>query len=191
MTKLKVDPTKTFFTSDLHHSHANILKFCNRPYKDVEEMNENLIVRWNAKIPVDGVVFVLGDVSFDKNAGKIQNWVRRLNGEKHLVRGNHDDHIEDSIWIDAGFASVSSLKDIYVGKKPVVLCHFPMKSWNGSHRGSWQLYGHMHGSMPDPTDSYQMDVGVDTNGMNPYSWDEIVARMETKKVTLIPKGKND
>lgn len=186
----KFDPNKTFFTSDLHVDHARIIEYCARPYSNVDEMNEDLLARWNAKIPPDGVTFVLGDISFAKDPYKTLNWVNRLNGTKHLIKGNHDYHVPDELW-EMAFASVQDLREIQVGKsKKIVMCHFPMESWNGSHRGSWHLYGHMHGSKPDPVNALKFDVGVDTNGMNPYSFAEVEAKMAAKQPVLIPKGRN-
>lgn len=187
---MKYDPNKTFFTSDIHFDHVNIIAYCNRPYNSIEDMNEDIVNRWNARVPKDGTVFVLGDVSFAKDHDKTRFYLSRLNGTKHLIRGNHDYHVPNEAW-EIDFVSVQDLHEIQVGKsKKIVMCHYPMESWNGSHRGSWHLYGHMHGSKPDPVDSLKIDVGVDTNGMNPYTWDEVVAKMAVKKPILIPKGRN-
>lgn len=175
--------SEVFFTSDLHFSHAKIIEYCKRPYKTPEEMNAAIILNWNAVVKPTDTVFVLGDVSFDKDPKKTLWLMNCLNGTIHLVRGNHDEHLDDNFWLQR-VSSVSSLSEIKVDGKNVVLCHFPMMSWNKSNRGSWQLFGHMHGAIPDPKDRYHMDVGVDTNAMRPYSWDEIKARMATKKVKL-------
>ncbi len=177
-------PKKTFFTSDIHMSHKNILSYCSRPFKTVEEMNEGLLTNWNKVIPKDGVVFVLGDVSFDKDITKTICWINQLNGVKHLIKGNHDTHVSDAVWQQC-FETVSDIKEIQVGSsKKIVLCHYPMVSWNGSHRGSWQLYGHVHGTIPDPKDKYQMDVGVDCNNMKPFTFEQIKANMATKTPAL-------
>lgn len=178
------DGKKVWFTSDLHHSHTNIIKFCNRPFKEVSEMNCKMVEIWNKTIPYDGTVFVLGDISFDKNPEDIVKWVRSLNGRKHLIMGNHDIHFPVEFWLQS-FETVHQLLDIKVDKQHLTLCHFPMRSWNKSHRGSWQLYGHLHGAGVKPIDQYQMDVGVDTNNMVPYHWSEICAEMASKTVNLV------
>lgn len=78
-----------FFTSDTHFFHEGIIKFCNRPFESVEEMNETLIRNWNETVPEDGTVFHLGDFAF----GGWREWMsayNRLNGKIYLILGNHD-----------------------------------------------------------------------------------------------------
>ena len=79
-----------YFTSDLHLFHDNILKFDNRPFNDVEEMNLEIIKRWNNKITDEDVVYILGDVSYGSAKDTI-DIIKQLNyKELHLVVGNHD-----------------------------------------------------------------------------------------------------
>lgn len=78
-----------FFTSDTHFGHANIIRLCNRPFKDVNHMNEEIVRRWNEVVSEDDIVYHLGDVALGTFADSI-NYVSRLNGYKILVPGNHD-----------------------------------------------------------------------------------------------------
>ena len=85
----KFNAEHTFFTSDTHFNHANIIKFCNRPFKDVEQMNEVIIANWNSVIGKDDTVFHLGDFCL----GGAAEWTKildRLNGKIYLIMGNHD-----------------------------------------------------------------------------------------------------
>jgi calcineurin-like phosphoesterase family protein len=77
-----------FFTSDHHFDHANIIKYCNRPFLSVDEMNEEIVKRWNQVVDANDTVYYLGDFSLGK--GSVEKFVPRLNGEKYLVMGNHD-----------------------------------------------------------------------------------------------------
>lgn len=77
-----------FFTSDLHFWHANVIKYCNRPYASVEEMNEKLILNWNSVVSPKDTVYVLGD--FSLAIRPVETFTHRLNGIKYLVSGNHD-----------------------------------------------------------------------------------------------------
>ena len=80
-----------YYTSDLHLCHENIIRLCNRPYKTIEEMNEDLINRWNKKVKPNDVVYVLGDFFFKQQDSKyVSSVLKRLNGEKILIKGNHD-----------------------------------------------------------------------------------------------------
>ena len=78
-----------FFTADPHFGHANIIKYCQRPFANVEEMDRVLTERWNAKIGSDDDVWILGDLTMRSGATAL-NYLRQLNGHKHLILGNHD-----------------------------------------------------------------------------------------------------
>lgn len=81
---------KIFFIGDLHFGHENVIKFDNRPYKTVDEMNEDLIRRWNNKVSPGDIVYVLGDLiwkTYNKSAADL---IKRLNGQIILIKGNHD-----------------------------------------------------------------------------------------------------
>jgi calcineurin-like phosphoesterase family protein len=80
--------SKLFFTSDTHYGHANVIKYCNRPFRDVEEMREVLINSWNAAVSPGDTVIHMGDFSFHER--EVASVLPRLNGTKHLVLGNHD-----------------------------------------------------------------------------------------------------
>ena len=83
------DAKKIYFTSDTHFSHEAIIKYCCRPFKTVEKMDEALVKNWNEVVPEDGIVFHLGDVGFGQPK-YINDILRRLNGKIYLVIGNHD-----------------------------------------------------------------------------------------------------
>lgn len=77
-----------WFTSDLHFGHANILKFCNRPWETTDEMNADLIKNWNSVVKPDDLVFDLGDFAFASNS-KWKDLLSQLNGHHYLILGNH------------------------------------------------------------------------------------------------------
>lgn len=165
-----------FFTSDQHFGHANIIKYCNRPFKGVDDMDKAIIQRWNEVIPKDGIVFTMGDLSFKGGSG-IDTYIHNLNGEIYTIVGNHDKY-KDLVNCKR-FKQVTDMFDIIVnddefddGNQKLTLTHYPMTTWNQSHRGSWNLFGHHHGSLnlPNPV---QFDVGVDTHNFYPYSWQEV------------------
>ena len=175
---------KVFFTSDTHFNHHNIIKYCDRPFKNVREMNEELIKNWNATIDKEDVVFHLGDFSMG-STHNVVDLLSRLNGHIHLIVGNHEKDIISNDIALSKFVGVYDMLEITVkdeeisyGNQHIVLCHYPLLVWNASHRGSWQLFGHVHGGLSNkgiiqhkPT---QMDVGVDTNPKyTPYSYQEV------------------
>ena len=80
---------KIFFTSDHHFGHKNIIKFCNRPFESIDEMNEELISRWNAKVGPNDEVYHLGDFALC-TTNEFTDIIGRLNGIIYLIGGNHD-----------------------------------------------------------------------------------------------------
>lgn len=171
------DKQNIFFLADAHLGHENILKYTNRPFESIEEMDKVIIDSWNARITKDDIVFILGDFCL---LG-VTSWVyflSRLNGMKYLINGNHDKSIPKS-----GFVEVTPLKNILIedpeitdGQR-ITLCHYPMLCWYQSHRGAWQLFGHVHSGprtfTMDRISPNQYDVGVDNNNFNPVSYQEI------------------
>lgn len=169
-----------FVTSDLHFNHANIIKYCNRPFSSSEEMDKTLIHNWNSKIRKNDPVYILGDLIFFKsyNIQYAKDIISSLNGRLHLVKGNHDRSIEELkeffIWIK-DYHEMTLLD----GTK-VIMSHFPFLVWNKSHYGSWMLHGHCHGNLQE-TNVKRLDVGIDTSpNYEPYSFDEISKRMKLK-----------
>jgi calcineurin-like phosphoesterase family protein len=163
-----------FFTSDQHFDHENIIKFCNRPFSSVLEMNEAIIQRYNELVMPSDIVYHLGDFCFSQHADA---YFRRLHGQKFLIIGNHDrgKNIHKLPW-----ANVYDLADVLINKRQIVLCHYAMRVWKGSSRGSWHLYGHSHNGLKEPN-SLSFDVGVDSWNYYPVSLDQIQAKMEWKK----------
>ena len=85
------DGSKVFFTSDHHFGHANIIRFCNRPWSTISEHNRALIANWNAVVPEDGIVFHLGDFCYKGGGFPAMWWIKgQLHGRIILIRGNHD-----------------------------------------------------------------------------------------------------
>ena len=79
-----------WFTSDTHFFHENIIFLNNRPYKSVQEMNEDLIHKWNTVVGLNDIVYHLGDVGMKCSPERLNLLLKRLNGKIHLIKGNHD-----------------------------------------------------------------------------------------------------
>ncbi len=155
----------TLFTADTHFNHANIIRFCRRPFSDVVEMNEAMIERWNARVGERDLVYHLGDLAW----GDWGPLLDRLNGDIILVMGGHDKKSQKKF---AGrFLHSADLMDIVIEGYTIVLCHYCLRVWNKSHFDSWHLFGHSHGSLPALGKS--LDVGVDAHDFSPWSWEEV------------------
>ena len=163
-----------WFTSDTHFGHANIIKYSDRPFADIQEMDETLIANWNERVKPDDTVWHLGDVSFH-NSARTRAIIDRLNGTKCLVLGNHDHRA--SKMLELGFDMVDE-KTAVVHRnipKPLYLSHRPQ--YREDVR--WiQLCGHVHNQWA--TKRYTngliiINVGVDVRDYAPVSIEEIAA----------------
>jgi calcineurin-like phosphoesterase family protein len=162
-----------YFTADTHFSHANIIKYCNRPFKDVQEMNETLIDNWNSVVQDSDTVYVLGDFGF----GDCSKIIQKLKGIKILIIGSHD---KDTIRLcKSYFKFITPLYELKQDNYHITLCHYCMRIWPKSHYNSWHLYGHSHGSLEPIGKSW--DVGVDKNSFIPLSLNNIIEIMKNQK----------
>ena len=155
---------RVWFISDTHFNHGNVIKYCNRPFASVDEMNERIVENWNGCVARHDRIYIIGDFAFSRHL----DFINRLNGQKHLILGNHDSMTSA---VEARFCSVSQMKEIKVGGRRIVMCHFPLRTWNDSQFGSILLFGHTHGRCV--TENLSFDVGVDTHDFKPYSEEEI------------------
>jgi len=189
---------RIWFTSDQHFGHENVLKFCDRPFKTIEQMHRELIKRYNNCVGKNDICYFLGDVGMGKYE-ELKDIINQLNGTKILISGNHDRGI--NACYNLGFDSVQSSASILIGKEKVTLSHCPLmgvyrenldhvskkvegENWHGESRstsykysvtneGQFHLHGHIH-SEPNKPQSLkelgrQMDIGVDANNYMPVS----------------------
>lgn len=172
----------TYFTSDTHFGHANIIKYCSRPFESVEAMDAALIKNWNRRVGPDDTVWHLGDFSMNAGVERVRKYRERLNGRIHLIWGNHDKRTPE---VAALFESVHDLTKVSFSEagetRDVVLCHYAMRVWGASHRGAWHLYGHSHGSLTDDLHALSLDIGLDCWDYAPVSVQQIAARMQQKQ----------
>ena len=166
---------ETFFTSDLHLNHSRVIKYDDRPYDSVEEMNEALIQNYNARVGRRDTVYILGDFAFKKP----ESFLRRMNGRKILIKGNHD-HFSITKGLSIGFDEIHMMNTFKINRMHFTMCHFPMYSWDRSHYGSYHIHGHVH-SFNIEFRWNRYNVGVDNNLYEPISFDELVGVFEFQK----------
>jgi len=173
-----------WFTADHHFGHANILRYCNRPFGSVAEMNATMADRWNSVVGQQDVVYHLGDIFWmpSGDARTLRGW---LNGRICLVRGNHD-RTADSIktcfeWVKDYYELKVDDPDAVDGRQRIVLCHYAMRVWNHSHYGAWDLFGHSHGTLPDIPGSLAIDVGVDCHDFTPIPYETVKSIMHARR----------
>jgi calcineurin-like phosphoesterase family protein len=185
-----------FFTSDTHYWHKHIIGYCQRPFESVEAMNEGLIDRWNSQVHQTDTVYFIGDFAFCGTT-KARAIFDRLKGTKHLILGNHDyetarklpwESIHDYKLIRPHIEYQRDDGEVLKTPHPIVLCHFPILSWDGMAHGSWHLHGHCHGSLKD-TGALRLDVGVDAHKWYPISLEEVQAHMALRTVVPVDHHK--
>jgi calcineurin-like phosphoesterase family protein len=185
---------KVYITSDTHFGHKNIVRGVTnwrtqdgevpidstRDFQTIEQMNERLIDGINHFVGQDDTLIMLGDVSFG-GFDNIGIFLERLVCHNiHLILGNHDHHIDrNRDFVQGRFLSVQHYLEVNIEGQDFVLCHYPLQSWHGLNKGVIHLHGHVHLS---PNRKFgngkRLDVGMDGNGMDPYSISEIIKIMD-------------
>ena len=161
---------KIWVTSDTHFNHANIIRYCQRPYSSVQEMNEDLIARWNKCVKPGDTVYHLGDFAMGIKP-QVHELRRALNGKIKLIKGNHDNHTNQ--WYrECEFDEVYDRPIIVM--RAIILSHAPLSGF-GNDSDFVNLYGHVHNN-PDfvPFTERSYNVGVDTNDYAPILFDDVI-----------------
>jgi len=159
------DLNNIHFVADMHFNHENIIRFCKRPYKSVNEMNDDLIHKWNKQVKPEDTVFHLGDFSYKGSPQKVNHILSQLNGNIVFIIGNHEQDLMKSDARNKNMIEERIELNIEGVDRLIVLDHYPMLAWNKSHSGSIQLFGHVHGGLSNKGVIEhrwnQMDVGID------------------------------
>lgn len=172
-----------FFTGDWHLGHNNIIKYANRPFKDIDEHDSTIIYNVNSLVMPGDRLFNVGDVAFKGAVDQIEVYRRRFNCKNIFVTfGNHDLKNQKIL---SKFFTILPAEYMYESEGySIVLSHYAMRVWNKSHHGVAQLYGHSHGKLP-PIPGYKaFDVGVDSWDYKPISLAQVKAEMNR----LCPSG---
>lgn len=185
-----------WFTSDLHIGHTNVVDFCQRPFKDVNEMNEALVRNWNNCVKPTDTIFVLGDLALCPYK-EFEPIARRLNGTKYLVKGNHD-HYSDTQYQRVGFTVFHEIKMKLCGRD-IRMSHYPywlpwykrLFAFKSELRyqerrppkipGEWLFHGHSHVKYKKANDGQRIHVGVDAWNFRPVSLNELESLMAKNK----------
>ena len=162
-----------WFSADAHFGHKNIIKYCNRPFKNVGQMNKVLIKRWNERVKQEDIVYFIGDFCFYKGKEALEGiykpdyYIKQLNGNIIFIKGNHDSmnhlktHIQNIV--------------IKYGGQEIFLVHNP-KDFNSFY--TLNLIGHIHDNWKikkiDGFNIYLINIGVDVWDYYPVNYNEIM-----------------
>jgi calcineurin-like phosphoesterase family protein len=167
-----------YFTADTHFCHSNIIGSCDRPFNNADEMNRVLIDNWNSLVTDKDEIYILGDFLYKGKGKDANNILSKLKGRKYLIVGNHEKYLADPEFNPEAFEWINYYYVLKHEGVTIVLFHYPMLSWDGSHHGSVHLYGHVHNSgikYPEYGEKLQLlgpravNVGVDVNDFFPVS----------------------
>lgn len=183
-----------FFSSDHHFGHANIIKYCNRPYADSDEMNRDMVLRWNSKVQPEDTVYYLGD--FVMSPAHFLRMAGRLNGRKILIPGNHDSPFHGKKIEEYG--KYFEIRDKEIEVEGFHLCHLPYSGDHDKERypqfrpkpreGLDLLHGHCHTSWTFKLhgNNVMLNVGVDVHNFYPISVDEVRSLLSKFRSGLLP-----
>ena len=132
-----------YYIGDTHFGHASIITEENRPFSCVEEMDQTIIDNWNNKVTDTDKVYILGD--FCCESEKAPEWyLSQLKGHKHLILGNHDKVILESLEARKFLESINQIRRIKDNARKTVMCHFPLAEWQGFDSGAVLFFAHLH-----------------------------------------------
>ena len=163
----------TWFTSDTHFGHANMIKYEDRPFKNVTEMTEKLISNWNERVKEEDNIFFLGDFCFSGGSQgeefKAKDYIKKLNGNIVFVKGNHDGNNGLNTKIKALLMEAGGL-EIYCTHDPQdANLFFPLNLVGHVHNW-WRIRDSSFGDFK----SVMINVGVDVNNYYPISLNEVL-----------------
>jgi calcineurin-like phosphoesterase family protein len=205
--------SRIFVTSDLHFFHNNIIKYCNRPYIDIDgspdvpSMNIGIVDNFNSVVGPNDIVYILGDIAMGGKgkAPSLALFLREMNGTKYLVPGNHDTYILNS---EECMAELTLLPAIHEIKIPhpskvrketlrIIMCHYPLHTWNNAgqvftdedgkiYHSSIHLHGHSH-TPKEYLDSgtTRIDVGIDGNDGKPWLLNDLYDILSNRNYSIV------
>lgn len=163
-----------FYIADMHFGYEDILSRANRPFATIEEMDAAIIANWNNAVSPEDSVYILGDLCH-KSDRQPERYLQRLNGKKHLIRGNHDTGLDRQERLFEYFESISDFLEIDDGEHHITLCHYPIVYI----QGGFMVHGHFHRTYPEIFELLKklprvMNAGVDINGYKPVTLTELI-----------------
>ena len=166
-----------YITGDIHFGHKSIMSFypVSRAFGkgDVVRMDEEIIRRWNSKVQPEDHTYILGDFAFC-NAEKAESHLRRLNGSKTLIIGNHDAKLIKDVGFCSEFIAIHDYHSIKMNEVKIIMFHYPIAEWDQMHRGAVHFHGHLHGEVSGMEAYRCLDVGMDNHDCYPIKLETAV-----------------
>jgi calcineurin-like phosphoesterase family protein len=178
-----------YFIADMHFCHDDVITFSDRPFKNVSEMNDEMIKLWNERVKSpDDEIYILGDFMYRGSAKKANEILKKLRGKKYLIRGNHEQYLDDTVFNLNNYEWVKDYYSFYAKGRKIILFHYPILEWDQYFNNSILLYGHVHDKRMEYFDSIlgpkALNVGVDRIGFAPLSIDEVFNKIEEQEISF-------
>lgn len=173
-----------YFIADTHFGHKSIIDLCNRPFRDVGEMERDMIDAWNEKVHGDDTVYILGDM-FYKHKDP-ETVLKKLKGKKRLIIGNHDSTWLNRLCVAKYFLSVEKYAEVSDGHHMFVLCHYPLVTWKHEMK-SYMVHGHIHNNTDKKywqiikENPKILNAGADINDFSPVTFEQLKINNESFK----------
>lgn len=171
---------KNYFIADTHFGHERIIQICNRPFTNIQDMNQKLIDNWNNKVNDEDTVYILGDFSFKMQKTEVIKILKQLKGHKVLIRGNHDKYVGQRDFDDCFDDGIYDYLQITENKQQIILCHYPIIDYAGMYYGAKMIYGHIHDKYIPHKDMYC--VSVECVNYEPVTLEEIKQIYSNKEI---------
>lgn len=167
-----------YYTADLHFGHANVIRFDQRPFESVEEMDRTLIENWNKRVTDKDNIYIAGDLIY-KSEKPAEWYLEQLHGIKYLVIGNHEQAVLSSEKARCCFEAIDKMMHITDGKCQICMCHFPIVEWNGYFRNHYHIFGHIHNARNRAFDVMSeepraLNAGCMINEYMPVTFEELL-----------------
>lgn len=168
-----------YYIADTHFGHERIIQLNNRPFANIDEMKEVLINNWNRKAGKDDLVYIVGDFSMRSREHPV-GILKRLNGHKILIEGNHDYKMLKDPKFRECFEEICQIKNTADNGRQVTLCHYPIIEWPNYFRNSYLVYAHIHNNTKNNAyrcmreEPRALNAGVDINNFEPVTLDEMI-----------------
>lgn len=174
-----------WFSSDYHWGHRNILEYDKRPFDSIEKHDIHILNEYNKLVQPQDDFYFLGDLAFTKKREQlawIESLLIQMKGNKFFIKGNHD-HSETIKLYEKHGIYLGEKKTITIGEDRVTLNHFPQRTWDKSHHGSFHIYGHHHGDLEHTPWGRSLDAAVNIWGYKPINWNftkDLLLKREAK-----------
>lgn len=180
-----------YYISDLHFGDERIMNLCERPFDNLKIYEKSIIDKWNAKVREEDTVYLLGDIAANDYFYVI-DIIKRLNGKKHLIVGNHDVEMLEFYGMHKVFDSIKYMCEIKDNGRTVFLCHYPVMDWGDLSKEIYHVYGHIHNKTIKNNLAYNQikkyysnklgfNCCVDVTKFEPVTLDEMIQLKEKNK----------